>query len=397
MRFGSRSKGFVKAFALVMSTGFSLGIASSLSADEGQKSVKATSSSILNQLFNKQWVCLDMDNSISGSLVHLTDNDKVPLAGLPVALVRDGEVAHSAISDQKGSFKFENVETGSYSLVTRTNESIAAFSLQVLGAKNTHLNSTVEVRVVRPAGVKVKEILRSQTLPTYAVRVEKQEVSKDPLGKSRTFGKSQFVKLDPDGKLSGQLGSVLSSTDLSEMVVYVLRNGEEVARAKSDSEGKFSINGLRPGVYGFVAAGNSGFAATSFQLVGNETASIGAVGSRFVSVLDACGQMNVEVVPCCEVVTCEQPVKTVVESVVQAPIVDGCTVPVDECGAAPSCGCGGGFGGGYGGGFGGGGGGGFGGGRGLAGIAAIAGLATVAGILAAKDRNNNATVVSPLQ
>ncbi len=394
MRFGSRSKGFVKAFALIMSTGLSFGIAPSLSADEGQPSVKSTAGSVLNQLFNKQWVCLDKDNSISGSLVHLADNDKAPLAGLPVALVRDGEIAHSAIADQTGSFRFENVATGSYSLVTRTNESIAAFSLHVLEAKNTHLSSSVEVRVVRPAGGKVKEILRSQTLPTYAVRVDKQEVSKDPLGGSRTFSKSQFIKLDSDGKLSGQLGSVLSTTDLSEMVVYVLKNGEEKARANVDSEGKFSFDGLQPGVYGFVAAGSSGFAATSFQLIGNL---VGADGSRLVSMLDACGQMNVEVVPCCEVVVCEQPVQTVVESVVQAPIVDSCAVPVDECGVAPSCGCGGGFGGGYGGGFGGGGGGGFGGGRGLAGIAGIAGLATVAGILASNDRNRNAAIVSPIR
>ena len=67
---------------------------------------KWTSGSGLNQLFNKQWVCLDKNNSISGSLVHLADNDKAPLAGLPVALVRNGEVAHSAIADQAGSFKF---------------------------------------------------------------------------------------------------------------------------------------------------------------------------------------------------------------------------------------------------------------------------------------------------
>ena len=388
MRFGLRSKGFVKAFALVMSTGLSFGIAPSLSADEGQPSIKSTSGSFLNQLFNKQWVCLDKNNSISGSLVHLADNDKAPLAGLPVALVRDGEVAYSAIADRTGSFKFERVETGSYSLVTRTNESIAAFSLHVLDAKNTHLSSSVEVRVVRPAGGKVKEILRSQTLPTYSVRVDKQEVSKDPLGGSRTFSKSQFIKLDSDGKLSGQLGSVLATTDLSEMVVYVLKNGEEKARANVDSEGKFSFDGLQPGVYGFVAAGTSGFAATSFQLIGNSNALVGADGSRFVSTLDACGQMNVEVVPCCEVVVCEQPVRTVVESVVQAPI-DSCAVPVDECGAAPSCGCGGGFGGG--------GGGGFGGGRGLAGIAGIAGLATVAGILAARNNNNNAAIVSPIR
>ena len=392
MRFGSRSKAFVKAFALVMSTGLSFGVASSLMADESIPAVSVANGSVLNQLFNKQWVCLDKEGSISGSLVQLVDNDKAPLAGLPVALVRDGEVAYSAVANSAGAFNFENVKTGSYSLVTRTNESIAAFSLQVLSSENTHLSSSVEVRVVRPAGLKVREILRSQTLPTYAIRAELPKVSKDPLGDSRSFSKSHFVKLDSKGKLVGQLGSVLPSADLSEMVVYVLKNGEEVAKATSDKQGKFSIDGLRPGVYGFVAAGNSGFAATSFQLVDNASASIGADGSRFVSsMLDACGQMNVEVVQCCEVAVCEQPVQTVVETVVQSP-VDSCAVPVDNCGSASTCGCGGGFGGGFGGG---GGGGGLGrGGLGLGGIAAIGGL-TALGIIAA-DKNKNAPVVSPV-
>ena len=390
MRFGSRGKSFTKAFALVLSTGLSFGIAPVLMADESIPAIKMPSNSVVNQLFSKQWVCLDKDNSINGSLVQLANNDKVPLAGLPVALVRDGEVAHYAMADDSGSFKFENIKTGSYSLITRTNESIAAFSLQVLDATNNHLNSSVEVRVVRPAGLKVKEILRSQTVPSYPVRSDLPKVSMDPLGDSRSFGQSHFVKLDAKGRLSGQLGSVPQSADMSEMVVYVLKNGEEVSRVRADKNGKYSFDGLKPGVYGFVAAGSSGFAATSFQLVSNETASVGADGSRFVSIhRHACGQMNVEVVQCCEVAVCEQPIQTIVE----VPVVDPCAVPVDNCGTASTCGCGGGFGGG---GFGGGGGGGRGGLGGLGGIAAIAGLATVAAIAASNDDNNNAPIVSPV-
>ena len=390
MRFGSRGKSFTKAFALVLSTGLSFGIAPVLMADESIPAIKMPSNSVVNQLFSKQWVCLDKDNSINGSLVQLADNDKVALAGLPVALVRDGEVAHYAMADDSGSFKFENIKTGSYSLITRTNESIAAFSLQVLDATNNHLNSSVEVRVVRPAGLKVKEILRSQTVPAYPVRSDLPKVSMDPLGDSRSFGQSHFVKLDAKGRLSGQLGSVPQSADMSEMVVYVLKNGEEVSRVRADKNGKYSFDGLKPGVYGFVAAGSSGFAATSFQLVSNETASVGADGSRFVSIhRHACGQMNVEVVQCCEVAVCEQPIQTIVE----VPVVDPCAVPVDNCGTASTCGCGGGFGGG---GFGGGGGGGRGGLGGLGGIAAIAGLATVAAIAASNDDNNNAPIVSPV-
>ncbi len=396
MNFESRLNKFSKLFAVVLSTSLSFGVAPSLFADDSVSVVSEASTTQLNQLFIKQWVCLSKDNSISGSLVQLNDNGSAPLMELPVALVRDGEVAYSTKADDKGAFVFTDVKTGSYSLVTRTNESIAAFSLQVLDAENTHLSSSVEVRVVRPAGLKVTEILRSQTLPTYAVRENIQDVSKDPLGDSRSFSKSHLVKLDANGKLSGQLGSALAQKKMDDMVVYVLRNGEEVARTTADSKGKFSIEGLKPGAYGFVAAGSSGFAATSFQLVSNSIASVGSNGSRLISTVgDACGQMNVEVVQCCEVVACEQPVQTVVETAV----ADACAVPVDDCGMASTCGCGGGFGGGgFGGGFGGGGGGGIGAGGigGLGGLAAIGGLAAV-GIVAAADNNNNAPVVSPIR
>ncbi len=389
MRFGSRANSFAKAFALVMSTSLSFAVVPTLMADDNIAAA-TQSASTLNQLFSKQWVRLDSDKAIAGNLVQLADDDKAPVAGLPVYLVKDGEIAYNTKADEKGSFRFENVEIGTYSLVTRTNESIAAFSLAVLDNSNAHLSSSVEVRVVRPAGGRVKEILRSQLLPVASLRTAAPVIEKDPLGESRSFSKSQFVRLDSNGKLSGQLGSV-ASAKMNNMVVHVLRNGEEVARTKADADGKFSVDGLKPGVYGFIAAGSSGFAATSFQLVGS---SVGSDGTKLISTIsDACGQMNVEVVQCCEVAVCEQPVQTIVETVVAAaPIVDECAVPVDSCGMAPSCGCGGGFGGGFGGG-----GGGFGGGiGGLGGIAAIAGLATVAGIVAANDDNDDAPVVSPI-
>jgi uncharacterized membrane protein YgcG len=397
MNLKSRAKSFAKTFALVMSTSLSFAVAPSVFADENVPSVSATNASHLNQLFSKQWVSLGEDNSISGTLVQLGVDDKTPMSDIPVALVQNGQIAYSTVASKDGTFKFDEVKVGSYSLVVRTNESIAAFSLQVLDATNTHLSSSLEVRVVRPAGMKVKEILRSQSMPAYPVLADAPVISKDPLGESRSFSKSQFVKTDASGKLSGQLGSVVSNK-MGDMLVYVLKDGQEVARAKADAEGKFSIDGLRPGVYGFVAAGASGFAATSFQLIG--ASSVGADGTRLISTVgDACGQMNVEVVQCCEVVVCEQPVavtQPIVETIVSN---DACGVPVDSCGTAPTCGCGGGFGGGgFGGGGFGGGGGGFGGGGigGLAGLGAIAGLATVAGIVASNDNNNNAPAVSAI-
>jgi hypothetical protein len=388
MSFGLRSKCFASAFAIALSTGLTFEINRGAFADESVRAVneKTSSNPYLNQLFSQQWVRLNQDNSVSGNLVRLsTTSDKTALPGLPVALVRNGEVAYRAIADESGKFQFKNVETGSYSLVTRTNETIAAFSVQVLDSENTHLPSEIEVRVVRPAGSKVKEILLSQTLPKYAVPVGNAPVvSKDPLGNSRSFSESYLVRAEANGDFLGQLGSFATNQNFGDMQVYILKDGEEVGRARVGKDGKFRVKGLAPDVYGFVAAGDSGFAATSFQLINASTASVAPDGSRFVGFGKACGHMNVEVVPCSEVVCCDQSL------IVEQPIVEAsCEVPVDQCGKAPQCGCGGGWGGG-------GGGGGSGMGQGWAGIAAIAGLATVAGVLAANDDNNNAPVASPV-
>lgn len=391
MSFGLRSKCFASAFAVALSTGLTFELNRGAFADELVRAVneKTSSNPYLNQLFSQQWVRLSQDNSVSGNLVQLSTSDKTALYGLPVSLVRNGQVAYRAIADESGKFKFENVETGSYSLVTRTNETIAAFSVQVLDSENTHLPSEVEVRVVRPAGLKVKEILLSQTLPKYAVAIENAPVlSKDPLGDSRSFSESYVVKAEANGDFLGQLGSFGSNQDFSDMQVYILKDGEEVGKTRVGKDGKFRVKGLAPDVYGFIAAGDSGFAATSFQLINASTAFVAPDGSRFVGFGKACGQMNVEVVQCCEVVCCEQQSIVVEQPIVEAP----CEVPVDQCGKAPQCGCGGS----WGGGGSGGGGGGSGMGQGWGGIAAIGGLAIVAGILASNDDNNNAPIASPV-
>jgi len=355
-----------------------------LQAEVVKAEPNSRSNKLLNQLFSTQWVRLDASHSFSGSLVALLENNKVPMAGLPVYLVQNGEVAYRTTADDQGSFVFSEVPPGSYSLISRTNESIAAFSLQVLDESNLHLPSEVEVRMVRPAGKQVKEILRANLLPSYSSsNLESQEITSDPLGDSRTFSKSHLIKTNADGLLLGQLGSVEMADDLSLLNVYVLKDGIVIARSQVETDGKFQLKGLKPGVYGFIAVGASGFAATSFQLIDSNSSMIGTDGTRFVSLHDnACDQMNVEVVQCCEIVCCEPIVE-----IVEMPIVEGCgEIVADECGIAPSCGCGGGWGGG-GGGFGGGGGG----GGGFGGLGAIAGVAGLAvGIAALADSNNDA-------
>ncbi len=354
----------------------------------------------LNDLFSRQWVRSDASGRVSGTLVQLTDTKSVPIEGLPVALIKDGKVAYVATSDVDGNFTYNDVEPGLYSLVSRTNQSIAAFAVQILDYKSAeHLPSSIDVRIIRSAGDKIKEIVRSQTVPTSLTRVDSSVAAPaDPIASNRRFASSPVVRLDAEGKLQGQLArSGMSGADsnLTGMSVYVLKDGVEVARSEVDVNGHFGISGLSEGVYGFIAAGSNGFVATSFQVLDAKVSQTSADGKQLVGLFHkSCPKLNCEVVDSCEVVTCE--VAQVCETVVETPIVEICETIVEPACAeviveeqamcAQSCGCGGGMGG-----FGGGGGGahGLGGGLGGSGILGIAALAGVAAAIANNDDNNN--------
>ncbi len=359
----------------------------------------------LNDLFSKQWVKLTENNSINGQIVELSTHDKTPLKGLPIVLVRDGKIVSAVKANTEGKFEFLNVKPGLYSLVCRTNQSFSVMALQVLDAQQgSHLSSSIEVRPVRQSGEIVKSIVRAQVLPPFVGSVVSNSAeipSMDPIAGERRFALSHVVKLDDKAELHGQLakpGVAASNSDTQGMTVYVLNGENEVARTESDEEGRFVVRGLTPGVYGFVAAGVNGLAATSFQVVDPGLAVKGSDGSKLVAInlQDCCPALNCEVVPTCEVACCEP---QVIETMIEQPVAScGCEqaveeVCVDQCGTAPTCGggcgCGwggGGGGGGYGGGAGGGGGL-FGGGGGFGPLLGLAGLAGVAAVIA--DNNDN--------
>jgi hypothetical protein len=359
----------------------------------------------LNDLFSRQWVRSDASGRVSGSLLQLTGNDSLPVEGLPVALIRDGKVAYVATSGADGRFSYDDVKPGLYSLVCRTNQSIAAFAVQVLDDKDAdHLSNNIDVRIIRSAGEKIREIVRSQTVPTSFTRIDSSTSAPiDPIASNRRFASSSVVRLDSEGNLQGQLArSGLSGVEsnLNGMSVYVLKDGVEVARSQVDANGQYSISGLSEGVYGFIAAGANGFVATSFQVLDEKVARTSGDGKQLVGLFHKSSpQLNCEVVDSCEVVTCET--AQVCETVIETPIVEICeTVVEPECAeviveeevlCGQTCGCAGGMGG-----FGAGGGGGFGGdvgfgGGGILGIAALAGLAAAIG---GNDDNNGGFVVN---
>jgi hypothetical protein len=370
----------------------------STAAEQGSVTVNASATDSVNGLFAQQWVTPNAAGDIKGSVVGLSIGDKSPVKEVPVFLVKDGQIEMKTRTNSEGSFTLPSVKPGSYSLVVRDANTIGALSLQVASSQDGKLlSSDVEVRVVKPAA-KVNQILEGQSLPAYAMRAPGLAGvnPSDPLGQSRTFAKSQAVKMDEFGKLSGRIGTADLDKNMSDMTVYVMKDGVQVAKADVEKDGSYSVDGLNPGVYGFIAVGESGFAAMSFELVKESAESVNSKGERLIGLFKhACSQMNVVCVPCPAVTVCEvSPVELVTTEVVSEVASCGEVVVDSPVAAAPGCGCG--WGGGMmGGGMGGGGGGGVGAsGTNWVGLAGIAGLATVAAIVASED-NDDAPIVSP--
>jgi hypothetical protein len=327
----------------------------------------SAASSYLNNLYLNQWIKLDSTGRVSGSVVSLEPGQKVALGGVPVYLLSNDMIAYQTRSNDNGTFEFSGVRPGAYGLMVRDSSTIGAFSLQVLPAASApHLPATVEARVIRPAG-DASRIIRQQLLPSSGSRYP-AAMDTDPLSETRSFSTGRAL-VARNGRIGGKLSVPGLSKDLSDVSVHLLRNGSEISRVMASSDGSFSFSGMSSGVYGFIASGESGFAATSFEVVVPNA--IATSGEKLI-VLQEPDSLMIEMMPASAV--------NVVEFETRDGIVVDGTVPAVE--GIPMGVGGGGFGGvGGGGGFGGAG---FGGG-GWAGLAGIGGLIAAVAIIASDD------------
>jgi len=366
-------KNFLRSLLIVpfaINSGFAQSPAESVSVSAVARKAMSVQ---MNDLYLSQWVQAE-NGSVKGSVVELLDQDSMSVSKMRVALSQNGKVVASNDTDADGEFSIEKVVPGIYTLTAKGNGLFAMFSLVVMEkASDSRLASSVDVQVIGTSG-RVAEILRGQSVPKTMTGVAATPLAPtaDPLGAVRRFAQSPQVMLDAQGVLAGRLGKASASVDMSNMFVFIMKDGQEVNRVRVAADGSFSVSGLAPACYGLVATGEQGSAVVGFCAVGRGVVNLNKDGKVFVANgMQATPSMNVEIGD--NVVTDEQPVFEEVFAETDS-----------------AYGMGPGFGGGA---SGGGGAGGGGGGLGLGGIAAIGGL-TALGIIA--GTNDDAPVASPI-
>jgi len=77
--------------------------------------------------------------------------------------------------------------------------------------------------------------------------------------------------LSSGGRLEGQIGSLMVSELLVPSLegnnLLIFRDGKLVVRAISDAQGRFAVEGLKPGNYGIICVGPGGYAAFGFEAI----------------------------------------------------------------------------------------------------------------------------------
>jgi len=107
------------------------------------------------------------------------------------------------------------------------------------------------------------------------VHADPQDAQDEMLG--QTF-RNHFVRLTSEGNLVGVISEIDSGAarGVGGLDVYLLQNSEIIAESKTDANGQFTVEQVKPGNYTFCTAGENGFLAYGVHVL--EGAAAGAEG-----------------------------------------------------------------------------------------------------------------------
>lgn len=253
--------------------------------------------SFTEKLHQMQWVQVDAQGRFSGSVVSLFrggNSEKIPNA--QVALIRNGKVVTSTTSDAEGSFDFNGILPGSYTIEGLSTAGTFSYALHVLPGQAAQ-GSHMKVYAVVPGGTSVTKYFARYIVPTSTPDSVVYSVAEQ-----RFTQYNGQVKADDNGVLHGTLllpGVPFASRDMSATEVIILQNGREVTKVMANADGTFTVGGLASGVYGLVVTGPIGRGAVAFELVDAKgVAQLKGKAGQFVGMQDGPADLlNLELAP----------------------------------------------------------------------------------------------------
>jgi len=206
-------------------------------------------------------IMLNASGGIEGSVANMYSNDSSGTANLNVYFVRNGKIVNQSQTDRNGKFRINSLPQGSYSFFATGEQGFATYGVNVVPHQTGVATNIMEAALVSPNIATVKELLRRNT-PTSITREieETSNISDSMTGANR-------IKL-VDGALHGRVVPLVGTVDRVEGTnINIVQNDQTIAQVQAGVDGSFTVSDLQPGIYDFVAAGQFGFAAISFEAV----------------------------------------------------------------------------------------------------------------------------------
>jgi len=255
----------------------------------------------LDETLSAHVVRLDEQGRLSGnvSAIKKGTGDTIPIGAIDVKLIQRSQEVAKTTTNANGDFQLTgttgSIRPGSYTLCISGDDGFMAYGVQVVksntapgnrsGDENAQIsnqfNATLVSGVLPALDVEITAAVIPPTFTTLqkimsgipggvGLNMQSTEGSQINLEESVAAGGFQ-VSLREDGTMVGQIARLTSNPDESdrfgEMFVFLIKDDEQVDRARVGEDGKFEFENVEPDVYGFAAAGQDGFAAMSFQAV----------------------------------------------------------------------------------------------------------------------------------
>jgi hypothetical protein len=211
--------------------------------------------------------------------------DKSTLAGMMVTVVDGAGKAREFTANDAGVVTIDEVTEGPHAIVASNDEahgsSLFVFQEQKEDAIEADL---VEAKPARMTMLRVSGDGLIPIINEYLTDNDASPFADDELDSSVATGASfgYQVELGPNGELNGQVITVgAGNRSLAGTTVVILKDGQAVARDVTTADGRFSMQGVRAGVHGLVAAGPAGYTAFAFEAIAGDAITKQSSSSEF--------------------------------------------------------------------------------------------------------------------
>ncbi len=245
------------------------------------------------------WVMLDRNGEFSGTVRGI---DNAEVAGMTIFLMNRGRLVKTAAVQADGTFRFTNVQRGTYAFVGWGDKAFFAFGANIINYNRDAVDAPTSVDCYafqNETTINTDWIRYFAPNTTYRVygRYSSGEGPSDPdslygfdgltrnavaASPSTSIGGTP-VSLDSRGRLVGRIHQLNTlngrPVDVRSTKVMLLKNDDVVASTTTDNFGIFQFSGVPSGGYGLVAVSVDGVGSVGIQVAGESSSVIDAEGA----------------------------------------------------------------------------------------------------------------------